>query len=169
MTTTNEPVPGTWEQKRRAYVTEEVAPRVAVVFDEHPELRSVAMLVAQYWNDEADDAVHASFVFSVLDEPDLDAWAEAHDDDSVNAPGIDTWRLWELLHLGASRLPWDSNGAAIPLFASVCPEGGSQDADPLSSYATYAVLRRVPGGVDVEFVGEALRPWLDGVAPSWEQ
>lgn len=159
----------TWEQRRQDFVRDEVLPRVEAVFDANPSLNSVAMLVAQYWNDEADDAVHVSFVFSVLDEPDLDAWNEADDGDDVNTPGIDTWRLWEEIHYGSSRLPWDANGAAIPLFASVCPEGGSQDGEQLTSYAPYALLRRTPTGVETEIVGVATRPWLDGVTPSWEQ
>jgi hypothetical protein len=61
---------------------------------------------------------------------------------------------------------WDSNGAAIPLFAAYCEEGADQEQPTGLSHAPYCVFRRGRGGgVDVEIVGVMVRPWLDGVAP----
>ncbi len=34
-------------------------------------------------------------------------------------------------------------------------------------YTLYAVLRRLGDGIEVEIVGEMLRPWLDGIKPDW--
>lgn len=80
---------------REAWIRDGFVPTVASVFAKYPTLRSATMLVAQYWSDEAEDAVHYALVYSVLDTPDLDAARAAeHDADPVNhPPGFEAWDL----------------------------------------------------------------------------
>ncbi len=58
---------------REKIMDECVIPVVRALFDQYPQLRSAVMLVAQYWNDHARDAVHHKVFFSVLETPDLDS------------------------------------------------------------------------------------------------
>lgn len=156
--------------KKREEVLAEIAVGVGRVFDKHPELRSVLMLVSQFWSDEADDAVHCDFVFSKLPTPNLKAaskaWDENEDGDPVNLPeGMNHMDLaWAI-----DGYSWDDNGESIPLFAAFTKEDCDQEMSVMESGAPYAVFRRSPMGVETEVVGEMLRPWLDGVRPSWEQ
>lgn len=60
-------------QLRERMIREQIVPVVGRAFEAHPELRSATLLVAQYWCDEANDAVHCDVVFSELDTPDTAA------------------------------------------------------------------------------------------------
>jgi hypothetical protein len=154
--------------KKREEIVAEIAAGVGRVFDKHPELRSALMMVSQYWCDEADDAVHCDFIFSKLPTPNLKAAAKAWDEDAdtVNLPeGLSHMDLaWTV-----EGYSWDDNGEAIPLFAAFTKEGSDQEMSVMETGAPYAVFRRSSLGVETEVVGEMLRPWLDGVRPSWEQ
>ncbi|MCA9651330.1 MAG: hypothetical protein KC501_15535 [Myxococcales bacterium] len=152
---------------RERYLRELVLPYVRRGLARAPELRSAMLLVAQYWCDEADDAVHGTVVFSVLDEPDLDAaracgWDEP---DEVNTPGRRPDEPSE--GVPGYIMEWDDNGEAISLFAAFCEEDCHQEMDFLEAYTPYAVFRRRGDEVVVEVVGKKQRPWLDGVMPEW--
>jgi hypothetical protein len=166
--------------EKRAEVLAGVHRAVTRVMDRHPELQSAAMLVAQYWSDEAEDAVHCDFVFSRLPEPDLAAferaWQEGEGEDAVNLPPGLSHHTLSGLAFGYDReappgappvneYDWDSNDEAIPLFAAFTPEGAHQEMSPVEASATYALFRRGPGGIRADVVGRMLRPWLDGVEP----
>lgn len=76
---------------RQKLMDEFVIPVVQMNFQKYPSLRSAAMMVAQYWSDEASDAVHYCLIYSVLDTPDFEAAARAevdYDDDTVNLPNL---------------------------------------------------------------------------------
>lgn len=154
--------------KKREEIVARIAQGVGRVFDKHPELRSALMLVSQYWNDEADDAVHCDFIFSKLATPNLKAadkaWVE--EEDTVNLPeGLSHMDLaWTV-----EGYDWDDNGESIPLFAAFTKEDCDQEMSVMEAGAPYAVFRRSSLGVETEVVGEMRRPWLDGVTPSWEQ
>ena len=156
-------------QRRAAYLEEHVTPHVRRVFERHPDLRSALLLVAQYWNDEAEDAVHSELVFSVLDSPDVEAASEnLYDDvkpDRINLPpGLSHSALQD----SEVWLHWDDNGEAIPLFAAFTKEGCDQEMSLGEAYSPYALFRRTAAGIDVAIVGTMLRPWLDGVWPEEE-
>jgi hypothetical protein len=126
-------------QLRQKLMDEYVIPLVKICFRKYPQLRSATFLVAQYWNDEADDAVHDYFLFSVLDTLDLEAASKAEEDykeDTINLPGFgeDPYLAGEArdeLEQEGYRCYWDDNGDDIA----------------------------------IEIVGQMLRPWLDGVRP----
>lgn len=141
------------------------------------------MLVAQYWCDEADDAVHCDLLFSQLPTPDIaaanaasKAELDAEDEEaaaaeiaahrSINLPaGLDQATLECETH---RYISWDANGESIALFAAFCREDCHQEMDPGEAYTPYAFFRRRGEQIDVEVVGTLRRPWLDGVQPSWE-
>jgi hypothetical protein len=81
---------------RDRVLREDIAPVIRSAFHAHPALRSATLLVAQYWCDEADDAVHCDLIFSELDTPDTEAAYRARrrrdgDEDTSPATG---WRRW---------------------------------------------------------------------------
>lgn len=149
---------------------------VAIVkanLNKYPQLKSAALLVAQYWNDEASDAVHHRLIYSILDTPDLEAAAKARMDyaeDPVNLPGIsDDFGdlIDEVDYIKSDTEPyyWNDNHEAIPAFAAFCKEGCHQEMDGIDAYSPYAILRRQGDDIEIEVVGKMLRPWLDGIKP----
>jgi hypothetical protein len=165
------------DSARERYLRDNIDQAVKNFFDTCDWCASMVLLAAQYWNDEATDAVQALFVPSVLARPDLGAYfrhQSSWDDevDDLNLAGVeqpadqsvsdwaDSWRhlRWTL------DARWDSNGETIPLFAAYCSENGSQDESDEENYRPYAVWQRGPDGhVTRTNVGVQRRPWLDGV------
>jgi hypothetical protein len=159
---------------RSKVINAEVLPTIKIVFDKYTHLQSAMLLVAQYWDDNASDAVHYTMIYSVLQTP---LWGreflktDYDDDDPVNLPGlpslyeIDDY-LWEYFDkLEGREYFWDDNGDAVPLFAAYCKEGCHQEMDYLEAYTPYAVFRRKEEEIEIEVVGNMLRPWLDGLRP----
>jgi hypothetical protein len=162
------------DSARLAYLESTIVRGVRNYFANYPAIRSACVLVAQYWNDEAYDAVHGEVVFSQLETPDLDAHFAAHQWDGITDSytkdlvngefGIDGFELYM-----ATR--WDSNEEAIPLFQAFCVDG-SQEASDGENYRPYCILRRSesnPDDLSIEVVGQMLRPHLDGIRPDEEQ
>ncbi|GAB1543844.1 hypothetical protein NUACC21_65200 [Scytonema sp. NUACC21] len=150
-----------------------VIPIVQMNFQKYPTLRSAAMMVAQYWDDEASDAVHHCLIYSVLDTPDLEAAAKAdvnYSQDKVNLKGLGRLdnRAYSVQRNG-QEMYWPDNHDAIPAFAAYCKEGCHQSMDTFEAYTPYAILRRQDNAIDIEVVGKMLRPWLDGIKPDWER
>ena len=161
--------PGQTEVARRLFIRARLLRVVRRYFDKYPLLRSAALCVAQYWNDEADDAVHACVVVSELPEPTLDG-TEPYADEGTPDPNLPNTKIKEseyargsFLHLWSAGVPWDDNNRAIPLWAAFTLEGGSQDSDFSANYAP-AVLFYRHGGYS--FL-PMLRPQLDGVRSEW--
>jgi uncharacterized protein (TIGR02996 family) len=159
---------GEAEMGRRVYVRERLLPVVSRHFKTHRLLRSAMLCVAQYWADEADDAVHGSLIVSELFEPTLKgvgyAFDKSHVDPNIpntsikSAHGKRSSRIY-LWDTGAS---FDDNGTAIPLWASFAPEGGSQEYESLDEVYAPAVMFYRHGGY--EFL-PMKRPHLDGIQP----
>lgn len=155
---------------RDTLLREHVLPVVERVFAKYADLRSAYFMVAQYWNDEADDAVHYSLVYSKMAEGDMAAaWrsADRGEPDSANLP--DGVSRWDIEDDEAHWVDWDSNGDAIPAFAAFCKEGCHQEMSEEETHSVYAVFRRREASADIAVVGEVLRPWLDGVCPQWDE
>ena len=53
--------PGQTEVTRRRIIRTQMLPAMMAVFAKYPALQSAMLILAQYWCDEADDAVHAMF------------------------------------------------------------------------------------------------------------
>ena len=152
---------------------------VKMAFDKYPQLNSAMLLVAQYWDDEADDAVHEILFFSVLGTIDIETvWKNECKADPVNLPGLP--RQLEILFSVREEFYkeeslwqehyWDDNGKAIPAFAAFCKEGCHQLMSFSEAYTPYAILRRKGEEIEVEVIGKMLRPWLDGIKPEeWSE
>lgn len=155
---------------RRQYIEKMLIPVLENRFQRFPQLLSAALFVGQFWNDEADDAVHPDWIFSVLGTPD---WGSAFEDrdypeDPINLPDLPPHcdLAWEI---GGVSFPFDDNGLAIPLFASFCREGANQGMDFQDAFSLFAIFRKTEAGIEVEYRGEMLRPWLEGIRPEYFQ
>ena len=158
---------------RQRTINEYVVPTVKKVFAKYPPINSATFAVAQYWNDQASDEVHDFFLYSVLDTPDWDAFAQAeYTEDKINLPGFkDRYQLspsnvWDELRKDPNFYDWNGLGIdEIAAFAAFCKEGSHQCMDYSEAYTPYTILRRTDNGIVVEIVGKMLRPWLDGIRP----
>jgi hypothetical protein len=157
---------------REKIIAHAIVPLIRAGFDKYPQLQSAMLLVAQYWDDEADDAVHYDLIFSVLPTPvtnvELGDTDDYVDDNPVNLPGLPS--SYEIYSPACSQIKyneyyWQDNENAVATFAAYCKEGGSQDMDYSEAYTPYAVFRRQEGDIEIEIVGTMLRPWLDGARP----
>jgi uncharacterized protein (TIGR02996 family) len=128
------------------------------LFARHADLNSLMLGVAQYWADEADDAVHYELCASARAMPlwphrcDQTVW---DDDGYENVPGEACSSCGE--DFGYMGM-WDDNGAAIGAFEAYCHEGGSQEESSASNYLPYAIARRAGDDVEIEIVGRLQRP-----------
>ena len=130
--------------QRLAYLREHIVPYVRRHLDQR-DLRSAMLLVAQYWADEADDAVHGELAWSRLPEPDLEAalrslddWEEEAKDPTNLGPGLSQREVEE-----SSYLPWDDNGETIPLFAQYCTEDCDQEMTTSEAYSPCVLFQKL--------------------------
>jgi hypothetical protein len=156
--------------QERAEAVKEIREWMTKFFAREPKWNSVLMCVAQYWNDEANDAVHCELIASTRLTP---TWAfDIDDDDEGRTPTnaapiedarISTWNLEE----SVGNFPIDNNSTAVRPFQALCREGSSQESNYADAYLPAYVFRR---DGSVHFVGEIVRPWLDlprAAIPSW--
>jgi uncharacterized protein (TIGR02996 family) len=161
---------GETEMARRQHIREHLLPVVLQYFQTYERLQSAMLCVAQYWNDEANDAVHGYLVVSELFEPTLQGVEPWLDDESSADPNLPNTRIESEYGNGSSSVAdlwgahWDDNHGAIPLWAAFAPEGGSQNYDHFSEAYAPAVLFFRHGGYEVL---PMCRPHLDGVRPEW--
>lgn len=140
------------------------------VFAKEPRANSLIFAVAQFWADEADDAVHSEIVISSAVNP---TWPEcySHEHNAFASEGEDSYDAlegqWQILSAATDQLPadrrfTDSNGEMIPAFAAFTKEECTQEDDPAEAFLPYAIARRSGGDVAIEIVGKMLRPeWED--------
>jgi uncharacterized protein (TIGR02996 family) len=158
---------GQAEMARRTYVREQLLPLVARYFTTYERLQSAMLCVAQYWADEADDAVHDTMIVSELFEPTLEGveW----DDESGVDPNLPNTRInskygsGSAVSLYEADVNWQDNSGAIPLWAAFAPEGGSQDFGIEENYAPAVMFYRHGG----YYFFPMKRPHLDGIRPEW--
>lgn len=161
----------------------------------YPMLKSMTMMVAQYYSDEAADAVHYMLFVSELDRPNLEAFDRANamhyeqsqkyfkwEDppgssnrkkyrfvDPVNWPSLSPEESDMLLSDSGYSADWPDCGDAVPAFAAFCKEDGEQYGDPFETHTIYAFFRMGEDReITIDIVGEMIRPWLDGIRPLWE-
>ena len=149
---------------RNQMINDNITPFIEDNFSKFPWIQAATLFVAQYWNDEAEDAVHYEVLWSQLTEPpfnrgtfppDFNVW----DPDPTNLPtGMHS------SHQHGYVAQWDSNGIAIPLFAAYCKEDCHQEMDFAECYSPLIEFTRASdGSIERKFVGSKIRPWLDGV------
>jgi hypothetical protein len=163
---------GQAEMARRGYLREHLRPFVAGYFEKYPLLQSAMLCVAQYWDDEANDAVHAKVLFSELFVPQMQGASYlAEPDELANDLNIPNTVIHDKSGDAGSvvgsygEFAWDHNTAAIPIWASYSSEGGSQDwgVHVLEHYSP-AVLFYRHGGYDIL---PMIRPQLNGIQSEW--
>jgi hypothetical protein len=149
-------------------------PQVKPIFAKYEQIQSAMLVVAQYWSDDAQDAVHYRLVLSVLSTPSFPIKLEGCYCDPVNLPDLPSHHeilssvYDKRLVIEEDNSYWYENGIAIPAFSAFCKEDCHQDMENLDAYSPYAILRRkltAKDGIEIEVVGEMLRPWLDGLRP----
>jgi uncharacterized protein (TIGR02996 family) len=161
--------PGEAEMTRRRHLRTDLLPVVARYFATYERLQAAMLCVAQYWADEADDAVHGTLIVSELLEPTLEG-VDGYGDESGADPNLPNTYIKRRYGEGSSSVvglwdtPWDDNGGAIPLWAAFAPEEGSQEYERLSEVYAPAVMFYRHGGYDIL---PMRRPHLDGVQPEW--
>lgn len=153
-------------------------------FDKHPEIKSAMLCVAQYWDDEADDAVHASFIISELDEPDFDGARSDYDEDAAEHPtdtNLPTLKVlkekdlsvdYSIARFYGMDFPtdqdrwgtWEDNGEAITLW-SAWAEEGDQNSDFHDNYSPAVLIKR---DGTYRFYPQT-SPWSDGALSDWER
>ncbi|HWG42114.1 MAG TPA: TIGR02996 domain-containing protein [Gemmataceae bacterium] len=158
---------GEAEMARRQYLRTSLLSVVSRYFKTYERLRSAMLCVAQYWDDEADDAVHGELIVSELFEPILEGVGYDSSVDT-NVPNTriksDYGELSSVVSLYDAGVGWDDNGGAIPLWAAFAPEEGRQEYEQLSEVYAPAVLFYRHGGYEILPMA---RPHLDGVRPEW--
>jgi hypothetical protein len=162
--------PGEAEMERRRYVRTTMLPLAMKYFQQYERLQSAALCVAQYWNDEASDAVHGMLVVSELFQPSLGLrWVENPKKPDPNLPTTQIPSRYadpgSVISFWENQIPWDDNDGAIPLWAAYAPEDGNQEYENFSEVYLPAVMFYRHGGFD--FLPMA-RPHLDGIRPEWE-
>lgn len=154
---------------RHAFMTLHALPLARQVFEADPEASSLVIAVAQYWCDEADDAVHIEAVPCTSANP---TWPQCLDDSPFIHVESADGELWhELSPRGAALAGWevrmglpqlDENTNAITAFGAYCIEGSHQEMSMAEAYRPYAILRRDGDTVAVEYVGTMHQPqWED--------
>jgi uncharacterized protein (TIGR02996 family) len=159
--------PGEADVARRQYIRTHLLPLVSSYFQTYNLLRSAMLCVAQYWDDEASDAVHGEVIVSELFEPTLEkvGWTdESWSDPNVPNTRIEGGDYYSRCTIGPSHTIWDANHGAIPLWAAFAPEGGNQNYNYLGEAYAPAVMFYRHGGY--EFL-PMCRPHLDGIRPEW--
>lgn len=142
----------------------------AAFFAARPELNSLLLSVAQYWNDSADDECHSFVLGSTRAVP---VWPheceryheEIWDDERRAFVANPDRRAGELCTECGSRLP----DVYLNPFAweQYCPEHANQDMGPCEAGLPYALFRRgAAGTVDVEIIGSLVRPHAEEFAPA---
>lgn len=160
--------PAEAKQLREYLIGKWILPGLSERFEKFPSLRSAGLFVSQFWCDEANDAVHKWMFYSVLENPDFSASfsVQAGQTDIDHLPGLPsdhdlTWNS------GCQPIQWDDNGIAIPAFAAFCREGSDQESFNEADLSLFAIFRKTDEGIEIEYVGEMIRPWLDGIAPEF--
>jgi len=148
----------TSEELRATYLAWRFEPIARLVFRAMPEVESVTVGFAQYWCDEAQDAVHAELALSPQRDP---SWLT----DERSFPSERSDQREQVLRtlLTENGLPSedDDNATLIVAFASCCREMSSQDSEHID-YTPWAIARRGGDRPEVEVVGRVHRPeWED--------
>ena len=176
------------EGGRQQVLESKIAPNVKDVFDLYPKLKSAVMFVAQFQEDKPTDEIEIEIAFSISDDPDYDSWLDYMDSDVDRKSFLESKQYFIEGKFGAKQagfktkpddpidLPlWQiqlsSYEDIIPLFSSYCRGSGIFEDGYRENFSPFAIFRRGQdeSDIEIEIIGEQLRPWLDGVMPLGEQ
>ena len=149
---------------RTDYLTGPFRVYLSHFFEMYPEVNSITLGVSQYYNDEAEDAVHNVLFAVTCDKegywPSTD-WTRHTRTIKGFYFGYDHTKRVDSIYGWNSpyyRAGWSCNDQAISLFSCFCAEDNGYDATPIASFSRNG---------QYTFFGEKLRPYLEGVNPSW--
>lgn len=161
--------PSVMDRLRHAWIDGVLLPWARKVFSMNPEIQSGVLFVSQYWNDEANDAVHERFAWYSTPEPPLD-YASEYSDENPEGFVVNVAYPRAVRDTFGNGLSWDDNGLAVGLFACFCNERGSQEDETGEGWEPFCTFVREPSGqVKAAFVGTKIRKWLDGAFCEWDQ
>lgn len=128
------------------------------IFAQHPDIQSVMVCVAQYWNDEADDAIHSQVITSHRRVPVWphvcihgDPWQLELDQTFGDLGNCCQEFYWQKL---PDYFPFPQRGTTIFAFEPYCSEEQHEHA-----FRPYAVARRTTGDdVELELLAILHRP-----------
>lgn len=130
------------------------------IFANHVDVQSVMVCIAQYWNDEADDAIHSMVMTSHRRTP---VWPHhcIHDDPwslELDQTFGDLGNCCQEFYAQSlpDYFPFPERGGVIPAFEPYCSEEHHEDG-----FRPYAVARRTTGDdAEVELLAVLHRPHL---------
>ncbi len=138
----------------RAAAAAEFKAQAAAHFAENPNDQSIVYAVAQYFADEAPDAVHELGVTY----PSRDPWWPHRC--AWEAPPADGSRCRSCSGRGGFGA-LESNDEGVYAHAAFCAEGGGGEGESELHEPIWIARREADGQVSLEWVGHLARPWLD--------
>jgi hypothetical protein len=149
------------DQQRLKYIQKNAFDRAIKLFEKHSSVKTVALYVAQYWDDQVIDEVHGRMIVCSK------KWSDINDEDLKGAEYLDERDdLDRALKHGIpfynyeTRMEMDYE-PAIVLFQPFCIEG-SQNDNFYDNYRPYCVWTKDNGTIDFTVVGDMIRPQLEG-------
>lgn len=148
---------------RRLVIRRDILPVLKTIFFRCPKIKAIKMLVGQYWDDEADDAVHVRFIPADHLDPDWEGLSDYGDDESEddnsfrkmnlstltdkekNLFRYDSATFSEYGPFPGTDIRWGNNYTAISLWSSFAPTDGSQHHEGYSAYAPAITFYRHGG------------------------
>ena len=129
-------------------------PLAAQLFRQSADIQSVTLAVAQYWDDEAHDAVHTEILPATGRDP---GWPIASEVRAMLAAHL-------ALHGRSYSAHYGDNYDLIVAFAAYCRPSCHQEMSIEEAYTPYAIARRAADadGIVLEVVGRRQQPgWED--------
>jgi|GEM_PF-2925729 len=126
-------------------------------FDADPRVQSIVLAVAQYFADEAGDAVHTLGVLYPTREP---TWPHRCPEENEVA-AADGSQCDRCLREWNAFGQLDSNLDAVYAYSAYCGEYGGGEGESWLHDPILVARRELDGGVSLEHVGRIVRPWMD--------
>jgi hypothetical protein len=136
-------------------------PIAKFAFEQDVGVKEVFLSAAQYWNDEADDAVHLNVQFS---NHDYTSWEKLNSSDNLFSENIvDTYTsageaLFRLAIKNVHSIEYgfypDNYENFIACFGGFCKEGCSQETDYIDAYTPVVVAFKQNNEVKTKVIGK---------------
>jgi hypothetical protein len=149
------------------WLYKEVKPKVEMLLKDLPAAKYATLYIAQYYNDQASDEVHAKVLLSKEPLPDdFDIYGEKYKSVAYFGGWLNkanrSQRIKEFNHSGFGYLGIDVNYDMIESLQPYCSADGDQGRDFMENYVPFARWTIMDGAVLQEDVSQVMRPWLVG-------